>query len=336
VIECQASIDRASSSLKARAGGFTLIELLVVISVIALLTSIVLFAMAGAQEAARRDRTRGQIARIHALLAERWESYLTRRVPLPPLRDQNITGIWRVNAVREMMRMELPDRKNDLLREAVELPQVPALWYAYRRKVETLVQRHTPNANWQVAWSSDNEGAECLYLILSRLSEGDETALSFFSEKEIGDLDDDGVPEILDAWGSPIKFIRWAPGFGEKDLNQDGTPENLVAAGGVQDRGSPDPFDPRRIYANEGTFALFPLIYSAGPDKLYEIYNPGNLDYTDSNPPNNPPNNPYLRVGGYSEFGPPLGPLGKWQDANDDGRDNSVDNIHNHLLVAGS
>ena len=45
----------------ARAGGFTLVELLVVISIIALLASIVMFAMAGAQETARRDRTRARL-----------------------------------------------------------------------------------------------------------------------------------------------------------------------------------------------------------------------------------------------------------------------------------
>ena len=160
------------------------------------------------------------------------------------------------------------------------------------------------------------------------MSEGDKTALAYFSEREIGDRDNDGIPEILDAWGNPIKFIRWAPGFGMKDLNNDGEYETQDVAAGYQDRDAPDPFDPRRMFAQAGTFALFPLVYSAGPDKLYEIYDPANLVYRQTNPPNNP----FLGVGAYAKAGPPVG---CWQDANNDRRDNSVDNIHNHLLIAG-
>ena len=28
-----------------------------------------------------------------------------------------------------------------------------------------------------------------------------------------GDTDEDGMKEILDAWGEPIVFLRWAPGY---------------------------------------------------------------------------------------------------------------------------
>ncbi len=248
------------------AGGFTLVELLVVISIIALLASMVMFAMAGAQETARRDRTRAQIARVHALLGERWNSYLTRRVPRPveygpgmprPAGDgPKAAAAVRVNAIRDLMRMELPDRKADLTNGRVPgvTSQEPALWFAYQRKIQRLIQRHsgkavTPEAAL-AAWSSDNESAECLYLILSQMTDGDKTALAYFSERELGDRDNDGIPEILDRWGNPIKFIRWAPGFGMKDLNNDGEYETLDVAAGYQDRDAPDPFDPRGIFAH--------------------------------------------------------------------------------------
>ena len=44
---------------------FTLTEMLVVIMIIALLSSMVLFAMASVQEQTREKRTRAQIARLH-------------------------------------------------------------------------------------------------------------------------------------------------------------------------------------------------------------------------------------------------------------------------------
>ena len=50
-------------------------------------------------------------------------------------------------------------------------------------------------------------------MILASIRDGDITGLDFFTEGEIGDVDNDGMPEILDPWGVPIYFLRWAPGF---------------------------------------------------------------------------------------------------------------------------
>ena len=40
----------------------------------------------------------------------------------------------------------------------------------------------------------------------------DTSGLEYFTDKEIGDKDNDGMKEILDAWGNPIFMYRWAPG----------------------------------------------------------------------------------------------------------------------------
>jgi hypothetical protein len=37
--------------------------------------------------------------------------------------------------------------------------------------------------------------------------------LDFLHENEIGDTDGDGMLEILDAWGTPLTYIRWPAGF---------------------------------------------------------------------------------------------------------------------------
>jgi len=129
-------------------------------------------------------------------------------------------------------------------------------------------------------------------MILAAMRDGNSTALEWFSEKEIGDTDNDGMPEILDAWGRPIYFLRWAPGY-ISDLQDISNPTKRT----------PDPFDPLRADPrwenNDDTlpetkfddpFALFPLICSGGRDeRIGVIYK----DYSSSNPPVFTPNFSY-------------------------------------------
>ena len=334
--------------------GFTLVELLVTISIIGLLASFVLFAMAGAQESAKRDRTRAQIARIDALLSEKWESYATRRVTPFVRRYQPHTDgpmgnngqeirrgdprfrtastVARVDGIRELMRMELPARKSDLLLPAVVLRESPFLTRAYLSKAAKMLakQKGSPlNGPSEIdsRWSTTHQGAECLYLILSQMIDEESSALRYFYDTEIGDVDADGMPEILDAWGSPIAFLRWAPGFGWNDTSN---PPIAYLAGAIQDRESKDAFDPAGVYAVQGTFAMYPLVFSAGPDRLYEINISPNRNFSSSIPPNNP----YVGLGNYA-VSDDL-PAGAWVDTNQNGQNDSIDNLHKHLLITGN
>ena len=60
---------------------FTLVELLMAISVIAVLSTFVLVALAGVNQTAKEDRTKAQLAKINELLMDKWASYQYRRVP---------------------------------------------------------------------------------------------------------------------------------------------------------------------------------------------------------------------------------------------------------------
>ena len=262
-----------------RRSGFTLVELLVVIAVIAILSSMLLVGLWGVAENARVSRTRSVIQRIDTYVRARWDAYMDRRIGvqmLGPLRlprfpseveymrildptGSNAAAIRadrfraygrfvayvRLAAIREIQRMELPDRKADLMtpRElgvgvpamlvpdptdprtnlvppvlrnqmTVVLDSVPALWQTYRAKAQSLVQaKFGSSADWRTTWTPTHETAECLYLILSTMADDERSALEWFKESEIGDIDNDGMPEILDAWGTPITFIRWPSGF---------------------------------------------------------------------------------------------------------------------------
>ena len=197
---------------------FTLTELLVVVMIISLLASTVMFAMYGAVEEARAARTRTQIVRLNDLLMTRWESYRTRvmRLPLPAevRRNPRRVAIARLNALRDLIRMELPDRVEDVRDLPITIPlgegetvqvAIPAVWHEYQRRA---------TAEWLApAGNRPYEDAECLYMIIASIRDLDGNGLDFLKESEIGDLDGNGMPEILDAWGNPIRFIRWPAGF---------------------------------------------------------------------------------------------------------------------------
>jgi len=105
----------------------------------------------------------------------------------------------------------------------------------------------------------------------------DPEAASQFREDELSRIDTSNMPVFIDGWGNPIHFLRWPVGFvpdllGDSDIqtrarNPDG--RSFVA---------PDPFDPMKIaLSNGGTeiagYAIYPLVYSAGPDGREEVSN---------------------------------------------------------------
>ena len=291
---------RRAACCGAKRRGFTLVELLVSISIIVLLASMVLVTLAAVQEQAREDRTRAQIARLHELLMQSWNEYETRRVPIrvpaDARRRRQASTAVRARAKHEMLRLEMPDRMTDIVDPPQMLKHVPAKALFYQRRI----------AQARPDWWQQYQGAECLYMIISRIQVGESNGLEFFRENEIGDIDEDGLPEILDAWGTPIRWLRWPAGF-ESPLH---LRNPLVEQG--------DLFDPN----GQRPFTIYPLIVSAGPDGRFDLRFDQStaVRYSDYN------DNPYTDFGG-------AGFLGQVADVDGDQEDNSQDNIHNHLLL---
>lgn len=308
--------------------GFTLVELLVTVTVLAILAALVLVALASATQSAKEARTRATIAKINAVVMAKWESYKTRRASVRMFlkedgsQDLNGNGTktdqyspvqlarYRIDAIRELMRMELPDRFSDITDDPVtpaaiggNLPKMrrPSVSESYKRKMPA-----SPSTQYQ--------GAKCLYLIVTT-GGGDPDIMEQFSPSEIG-TDTDGMRYFKDGWEQPISFLRWAPGFFSSLQNWDLT-TNLPK--------DHDPLDPTKAYVPTGSdpFAaagvyppLYPLIYSPGPDGEYEVNTAGSHRYATVN------NHPYADHGG--------GLIGDWHDANGDGVDGRADNITNH------
>lgn len=319
------------SSYRTRAirRSFTLAELLVVMMVIGILASSLLFAMYGAVQQAKEARTKAQIAKLHEFLMTRWDSYRTRAIRLnldaKARRHGPTVAKARVMAIRDLMRMELPERKADVLDAPVllSLPYsytltnsfgqtqvvndvvnssiaAPSVYREYRRRVANLVT--PPNlATAAGIWTDQYQGAECLYLIIASMQDIMGNALDFFHDTEIGDKDGDGMPEVWDAWGNPIEFLRWPAGFvahpgkdfewgiAGTDDDGNGTADDFSEAGWpgtddipnrsnlhhiVLDPSNPirvaaearDPFDPLRVDTRDG-------IVMNGSSKAYYYFN---------------------------------------------------------------
>ncbi len=297
---------RRNVDVAARAA-FTLVEVMVVLVLIAILSSMVMTAVQGVTQNARLARTRSILAVIDSVLQEQYESYKYRplAVVIPdlnkPLPGDGIFSFQlmpseaarvRLNMVRDLQRMELPDRINDIATingntVAMNLPasltavaypvmerngrmqrgddstrrQFPVNWFngAFGKNVPSRFAAYYRRV--RPTWTPEHQGSECLYLILSNSFVGGSSALDAIPPSNIGDTDNDGMPEILDGWERPIEFVRWPNGFGS-------TADVELSV----DLSLPDDFDLFRsdfgysVPGGVAPWSMRPLVVSAGSD----------------------------------------------------------------------
>jgi prepilin-type N-terminal cleavage/methylation domain-containing protein len=211
--------------------GFTLVEMLVTVTIIGILAAATLAVLAAARDTARKAKTRTTIAKLDAIILSRYESYLSRRLPLSQddmammavqvgwvSATSNMTPFVaarvRLSAIRDLVRLEMPDRWSDVPNrdgenDATKNPTAPLFLYridpATKNTLKaipvSLSERYRQAFNLAYKRTGDlgkckgYGGAECLY------------------DDEVGDIDGDGLNEFHDAWGRPIRFIRWPVGF---------------------------------------------------------------------------------------------------------------------------
>lgn len=272
--------------------GFTLVELLVAVTIMVILASATLFATFSARESARVAATQSTISKLNAMVMKRWDEYHTRRVPviIGQGTGPKQAASDRLNGLQQIMRLELPQRWVEVTAppsNPLQASARPAVNYAY-------LAYHS-----QFNPTTEHEGAECLYMIVSEGMVDEAGGIDQFSDAEIDDVDGDGANEFVDAWGTPISFLRSAPGFAS----------DIQIRNAAQ---SPNPFD---VMREDGeSWATFPLIYSAGPDREFNINRGNSGDVTD---------NAFSSAAGEA--------IGSLEDGNSDGH---FDNIHNHAMKA--
>lgn len=343
---------------------FTLVELMVAVSIIGIMAGMVLYSLLGAQTDARNARTRGTVQKLNEIVLQRWEEFRYKAIDVTRTGIQTSPGTLappntvlpretarlRMIALRDSMRMEMPDRISDLLYGPTQYTvvfqntatsglgagKVPRavpngfglLYNALRNAVINLQVRESnkpfqfnnpdqkawsnfnlinidsppgsspvlinlasgtaapydpvvhlaidpanPPPNWagtDIEWNRSVQTSELLYLFVASSRFAGSSALEFFRPSEIGDSDNDGMLEFIDAWGQPISWIRWPAGY----------PSDLVR---YADDDAMDPVRTDWRYvevpaSSRGTIAsdwkprtLVPLIVSAGADGQFGI-----------------------------------------------------------------
>lgn len=101
-----------------------------------------------------------------------------------------------------------------VFRPLINQPRYPFSTRAVRlmRKLSTRATSSdpfVPITDWEVT----NANAELLYLIIEDSTFDGSSAIELFGKAEIGDTDNDGLNEILDAFNKPICWLRWPSGF---------------------------------------------------------------------------------------------------------------------------
>ena len=220
--------------------GFSLIELLVALVITSILASLSLAGMAGARKRGKIDKTKSTIRKLHEIVMPQYESYLNRRVSIPGgLTSRTAMATARLSGMRLLEVCEMPDQWADVY--PTVSGSAPLTSTAPVRRYQAIKTSMATNLKY--------ESAECLSLIVTRGGFSSD-ALEAFRTDEIGDIDNDGLPEFWDGWNRPISFIRWPAGFSSPIQSLNATTD-------------PDPVDAMKV---SGDYALVPLIYSYGPD----------------------------------------------------------------------
>jgi hypothetical protein len=334
--------------------------------------------LTGTMTAAKESKTRGTIAKLDAAMLDIFESYQERFENILSMSSDYSTYIaiagnfltstelakLKLHLMYDLMRMEMPSYWNEI---SNDLPAnngdpyptlIPPIYitsgnlkndttsFQFRLDAQPPVYEYYLNEAKRIRDENcdyDNGPAEMLFLIIANLNP---EALENFHGSEIGDTNNNGAREFLDAWGRPIYFLRFAPGFTDSDLQPDvvkmanlslttgafdnatlwdnplptdlwDTTTDLGAAYAQAIAQASDPFDPDEE-ARQSWF-LYPLIISAGADGLFDIaYGRrnagGNMD---------PPTTS-------SHINPFNFPTGIPQDYENSGKFHHYDNIHNH------
>ncbi|MBU4270938.1 MAG: hypothetical protein KKA28_03600 [Planctomycetes bacterium] len=239
------------------------------VTIIGILAAMSFGALQMAREAARETATKSTIAKLNNVVMRRYESYATRRVPIriPPGMLPRLAAEIRLAAIRDLMRMEMPERYNDIISDPTPLPYLPigsnqlpepALHRLYRDRYNNTPQNPDP--------TKSPAHAECLYMLISI---GSPEAMEQFNQSEIADTDGYGGPEFVDGWGKPIYFLRWAPGCSLYSDIQPAEPIN-----------SHDPFDTRNV--DSAGYKLIPLIFSFGRDGVANVNVGHRVNFFDS------------------------------------------------------
>ena len=130
--------------------------------------------------------------------------------PYPTADEKLAPYILRTIMLRELLTADFPD----CIQEVELAPQLnhSPVHLAYQQYYDVLLQTAENSKDGDVS-------ADLLYLIVMNTSPETRGA---FLDRETVDTNGNGIPEFVDGWGNPIRFIRWAPAV--ENTNRQPTP----------------------------------------------------------------------------------------------------------------
>ncbi len=293
--------------------GFTLVEILVVILIIAIMASLITAVIGNSLNSARAAATRATITKVHRLLEERRQAIARSnlrteirviRSSMPTVPGLNSNDVARIVAFKETTRAQLPQRIEDLYgpdrvaHTADDSPVFAALKklkpVSFTASPPTFPAKHYVDLESEATTSS-----ELLYVALTMGTElGSEGNVIEFNSREAMDTDGDGLMELVDGWGKPLRFYRWPTSLvlAAPNLPTEPRPVELLIGGGNAQMWNKDPDDPvgrfklwmdnsnvsnhaqvQGKFHQPSTYHV-PLVVSAGQDGVLQLHEP----HTDS------------------------------------------------------
>ncbi len=241
-----------------RPGGFTLLEILVVITIIAALIAISVAVYGNMMESAREAATRATIAKVEALLQQQVTAWNREFEGSNAVKQEVVSPQYLLVPPRNYSFCSTPQQ--------AEVAALKAIFRAHfpQRDVEAVFG--SAYSGWS-ADGNDADSSELLYLTLTQGKFRGATPVDedSFTGRELADTDGDTFPELVDAWGKPLRFYRWPTRL----LNLFDTPNPLLTT--TSDiLTTPAPGTLETIDVSNG-MVIQPALTAAGSAKVYVI-----------------------------------------------------------------
>jgi len=222
--------------------GFTLVEMLTVIAILAVLVALTGSAVVGTVNWQHRSNTKSELDKLHGEVdKQRKAARDDYSKTTPPtsvlLLAQGDPARAKVIWEKLCYKQQFPMSYDEAVHPDGGIIPPRDLPSRYPELRDPITGQARPSGNVEA------ESAACLLLALKKKRRG----TGFDVEEALGsafikDTDQDGVPEIVDSWGTPIKFYRW--GTNHPDLAAAGDPSARPLGR--------DPEDPMSTLMNAG------------------------------------------------------------------------------------
>ncbi len=180
-------------------GGFSLIELMVVIGIIAFLTAAIVAVIPRVGAAAKAASTKATIKKVDELLNDRLNGFRRWISKQDTLAGGNAPS-YVTNSPYSVLYASNPLQAKALATKYAFKIYFPQLFSEFQSPVSA-----PPNHN------PKTESSESLYIFLTSgpLFDTEPPSAADLKAIETSDTDHDGLMEIVDGWGNPLRYYRW-------------------------------------------------------------------------------------------------------------------------------